>query len=369
MKVLHLLAAGGTGGIEVLCKNLILQSNSKNIENYCGFLFAEGETYNYLKSQNVKMFSVKELDFTKKINFILDYCKEEKIDIIVMHHGGLNCNRIYIELKKRNNKLKYIRYMHACFDKYSFGNSKNLLKNILIKLNMKKTIKCSDKIIYISNASKKSFRKRFKIESYKEKIIYNGISPEFFQKLKEKNFNGKLTMIFVGRLAKVKGVNLLIDAFSNINNMEKIKELIIVGNGVEFKSLKKKVIDLKLEEKIKFVGRQENVIEWLDKSDIFIYPSIWEEGFGISVVEAMSRGCIPITFSKGALPEIINNNANGFLVNKVSSKCLAEKIDYICDLDNKINISKLAIKKSKEFTIENTIHELEEVYKEVIKNI
>ena len=46
MKVLHLLAAGGTGGIEKLCKDLILTSS---LDNRICFLFEEGEAYNYLQ--------------------------------------------------------------------------------------------------------------------------------------------------------------------------------------------------------------------------------------------------------------------------------------------------------------------------------
>ena len=55
MKVLHLLAAGGTGGIEVLCKNIIEKADWDN--RIC-FLFDEGEIYEELKKRNV--FSLKE---------------------------------------------------------------------------------------------------------------------------------------------------------------------------------------------------------------------------------------------------------------------------------------------------------------------
>ncbi len=91
--------------------------------------------------------------------------------------------------------------------------------------------------------------------------------------------------------------------------------------------------ELNLSNRIRFVGRQSNVIEWLDLADIFVYPSIWEEGFGISVVEAMARGCIPITFKRGGLPEIIDNNQNGILVDDVNVKNLVKAIKQIIMLD------------------------------------
>ena len=80
---------------------------------------------------------------------------------------------------------------------------------------------------------------------------------------------------------------------------------------------------------VNFVGTQTNVIEWLDKADIFVYPVIWKEAFGISVVEAMSRGCIPIVTKKGGLPEIIDDEVNGFIISKCDREELAQKITNI----------------------------------------
>lgn len=77
------------------------------------------------------------------------------------------------------------------------------------------------------------------------------------------------------------------------------------------------------------------MIEILDYNDIFVYPSTWEEGFGISVVEAMSRGCIPITFKKGGLLEIIKNEEDGFFADNVSDIELMNKINYVINYDNK----------------------------------
>ena len=130
MKVLHLFAAGGTGGIEVLFRNIVLQS--KNIENICGFMFQEGNIYEELKKSDVKTFSVKNLRYRDKIKYISKYCLDNSIDVIVMHHGGLNCNRIYIKLKKvlERTNIKFIRYMHACFDFKAFGMGKNFIKNV-----------------------------------------------------------------------------------------------------------------------------------------------------------------------------------------------------------------------------------------------
>ena len=103
----------------------------------------------------------------------------------------------------------------------------------------------------------------------------------------------------------------------------------------------------------------------MDKSNIFVYPSIWEEGFGISVIEAMSRGCIPITFHKGGLVEIIENGKNGYLVDEVDYKKLSDAILKVINLNNeeREKMIKKAINTSKKFTIEKTIQTLGQAYK------
>ena len=353
-----------------MCKDIFL--NAKWDNRIC-VLFEEGKIYENLKEMSDKIFSLKNENRNKKkiVEKIVNYCKEEKIDIITVHHGGISCNIIYIELEKKLKEVKFVRYFHGSFDEYSFGNGENKLKNFIVKKVMQKAIDISDKIIYISKAVQKTFEDNFKIKRDKGCIIYNGISEDFFLKPIHKTQNNKIiNLIFVGRIEKIKGINLIIDAFYKIENEIKNLILTIVGDGTERESLEEEVKKLNLEDKIKFVGRQENVIEWLDKADIFIYPSIWKEGFGISVVEAMARGCIPIVSNRGALPEIIKNEYNGFVFEYNCTKnLLTEVLKMVIELnkEDKERIKCNAINDSGVFKIENTINELNNVYIKLIQ--
>ena len=141
--MLHILAAGGVGGIEVLCKDII---KNANWDNRICVLFEEGSIYEELKGEGYNVFSLKNCkdgisSMAKKLS---DYCVQEKIDIVTVHHGGLTINIIYIllhrllKLKKAN--IKFVRYLHGSFDRYSFGNGENKLKDILIKYFMQKPL-------------------------------------------------------------------------------------------------------------------------------------------------------------------------------------------------------------------------------------
>lgn len=367
MKILNLLASGRTGGIEVLCQNILLKSKEDN--RIC-CLFSEGEIYDNLKKAGKKVFSVADLNgnVVKIVKELEKYCQKEKMDVVIVHHGGLKCNIIYLMLMKRLKGTKFIRYLHGCFDNYSFGNDGNCIKRFLVKKVMSKALRKSDLIIYISDAVKRSFENVFNVKSKNNKVIYNGIPDTFFDRQltenkeeQKNNDNNYIQISYVGRLAKLKGVDILIEAVSELQDEIKKIRLNIVGDGEEEKNLKKEVEELKIDKYVTFLGRKKDVIPILDKTDIFIYPSVCEEGLGISVIEAMARKCITIAFNKGGLPEIIDNNKNGIIVENVSSKDLSKAIRHIINMESnkKEETKENARQKAMKFNINNTINEIE----------
>ena len=362
MKNLHLLATGHTGGIETLCNNI---GDESNLDNRWCFLFSGGKIAEEMKEKNtdnVLILAYKKYKLYKFIQILNKYIKQNMIDNVIVHHSGMYCDVIFSILKRKNKSVKFVRILHSCYeDDYSVSN--NAIKRKFELYYMNKALQVSELIISVSKAVQRSYEKRFDIENKKRVVIYNGIPKRFnnIQKDKAVNKKEKITIIYIGRLVKVKGVDLLIDAFSKICVNHKNLELIIVGDGNERFALEQRAKEKKV--KVDFVGIQRDVIKWLDKSDIFVYPSIWEEAFGISVVEAMSRGVIPITFNKGGLPEIILNEKNGFLVKNMDYNSLGQYIEKcikLIETDLAKDIRRNAMDTAKGFIIDNTIKKLEE---------
>jgi len=366
MKILNLLAAGTTGGIEVLLRDIV---NDNTLDNRICFMFGEGDIYEELKQKTAKVFSLKSKNKNKKeiVKEIVKYCINEKIDIITVHHGGINCNLIYIMLKKKLPHIKFVRYFHSSFDEYWAGR-KNI-KGIITKVVMQKAINESDLLIFISKAVEKTFNENFKIDKKSVEIVYNGINNKYIDKKIEKRANENVNIIYVGRLVALKGVDILIKAFEGVYEKYPKSQLTIVGDGSEKNKLYELAKGIKGSENIFFTGRKENVIDWLDKADIFVYPSICQEGFGISVAEAMARGRIPITFNKGGLPELISNGQNGFLVEQVDYIKLSEAILNVIKMNDseKNKIINNAIDTAQNFSIKNTVNKLKNVYEKIIE--
>lgn len=366
MKILNILAGGGAGGLETLSNNIDKYSE---VENYWVFLFSKGEIAEEMMTRhpnNVFYLGYNKINFVQFVVTINKVIKNNKIEIVNFNNSGLYCNLLFLNLKKLNPKVKFIKFLHSCYEDEVHLKNK-LIRDKIYLFFLDKVLQSSDMIVSVSKAVEKTYCEKFNLVKKRKTVIYNGIDNKYFEKkppIRQDISKRKLEIIYVGRLVKVKGVDILIKAINNIKKRE--FHLTIVGDGEEKDNLKKLVKELNMDEKVSFVGIQMNVIDWLDKSDVFVYPSIWKEAFGISVVESMARGCIPIVSNRGGLPEIIEDGKNGYIFEYKNELSLCEKIMYILNSKEKDNIIKNAIETSKKFSIRNTIQNLNKMYNELL---
>jgi len=214
------------------------------------------------------------------------------------------------------------------FDRF-YWNS-DILRKKIIKL----LLKIPSKIICLSEHWK-DFFKTIATEK-KLEVLHNMIDVSSYQQdvsysFKNKNisFDCKKIILFVGELVKRKGVYDVIKVIPIVK--EKIKDCIFVfvGNGNIEKI--KGLCRLKgIESNTFFLGEISGcrkISIFLD-SDVFILPS-YAEGMPITILEAMAAGVPVISTKVGAIPEIIKNGKNGFLIEPGKYNQLAEKIIYL----------------------------------------
>lgn len=154
----------------------------------------------------------------------------------------------------------------------------------------------------------------------KIKTLYNAIDTKnFFPKenpsLKREIIglkNNDFVIVYSGRINEEKGISELIDAMLQLKDYPNVKLMIIGGtfygnakNENEFvRSLKNKAKSI--EDKIVFTGfiPYKNVPDYLHLADIAALPSMWDEPFGLTIVEALAAGLPLITARSGGIPEI-----------------------------------------------------------------
>ena len=194
----------------------------------------------------------------------------------------------------------------------------------------------------------------------KTTVVYNGIDihrfaspkPRFTRKdfhLDENDF----VALYTGRIAEIKGVRELIQAFIRLNGYPDIK-LLIVGSGNfadnnedSYTSEVKKLAE-KIKSQVRFTGYipYEEIPSIMPLADIGIVPSICEEAFSLSALESMAAGLPVIATCSGGLPEVINNEC-ALLVDKDDH--LVESLsDAIVNLYNNPSARKLMSEKGRE---------------------
>jgi glycosyltransferase involved in cell wall biosynthesis len=135
-------------------------------------------------------------------------------------------------------------------------------------------------------------------------------------------------LLFVGRLAREKGVPLLLDAMAGLP--AKVW-LLLVGDGPERRELEAHVQRLGLTDRVVFAGEQDHahVVDALGASDLFVFPS-QTETLGLAVLEAMAAGRAVVAVEGGAVPEIVRDGETGRLVPPEPAalrRAIAELID------------------------------------------
>jgi len=142
-------------------------------------------------------------------------------------------------------------------------------------------------------------------------LIPNGLDLSSIKKVKD-NFGAK-KLVFLSRIHPKKGIEILLDAWKEVNSKEWTLE--IAGEG-DLKYIKELEFNLKTENitNVKFVGPQYGAEKWsfLKSADLFVLPT-YSENFGIVVAEALAVG-IPVITTKGAPWQVLETNRCGWWI-------------------------------------------------------
>lgn len=177
--------------------------------------------------------------------------------------------------------------------------------------------------IALTNFSKNKFIQA----GLKQDKIY--VKPNFLTNPPEPDYSNNGYAIFIGRLSKEKGIDILIEAFKRLSISLK---LIIVGSGL-LKNKLEKTVKLENLSNIQFVCsiKHEQCIELLKKSSFLIMPSVCYEGFPVVICESFACGKPVIASNLGAMAELVEDGKTGFLFEPGNPEDLALKIKWMME--------------------------------------
>ena len=296
------------------------------------FIYGNTKTKNYLTKnyKNIKLKSIKYKlrSSTKEYsNKILKDIRINNYDIVEVHNRPLILN---ILSKKLDNK--FIFYFHN--DPLSMKGSRSINERLYI-------LKRVEKIIFVSEWT----RERFFLEldtklKTKTEVVYPSVE-------KTKKIKKDKNIIFVGRLNHSKGYDLYQKAIIKI--LDEFPEWKAYSIGDEDR--RTIYIDHERHFELGFL-KHRKTLNLLNKSEIAVVPSKWEEPFGRTALEATSRGCATIISNRGGLKETTDH---GIILKKLDNISLYKEIKkLIVNKKKRIQIQKLSRKNIKHLISENT---------------
>ncbi|MFS8600986.1 MULTISPECIES: glycosyltransferase family 4 protein [Priestia] len=157
--------------------------------------------------------------------------------------------------------------------------------------------------------------------------VITGIDYPNNQREKLETSPSNLVITCVARLGPRKGHNHLFEALARLKKYTSNVEVLIVGDGQMREKLEKqkKALGLSM---VKFLGSRDDVPSILNKTDIFVLPTI-NDSLPLSIIEAMHSGTAVISTNCGGIPELIKHNKTGIIVEPGDTEQLAHALKFL----------------------------------------
>jgi glycosyltransferase involved in cell wall biosynthesis len=194
-------------------------------------------------------------------------------------------------------------------------------------------------------------------------LLHSTIDTDYYVNTNSKK---EFDFIFLGRLAEEKNIQLIIHAFSLIciNNIS--PSMVVVGDGPERNNLENLAKKLNIEDKVSFVGFQDDVKTWLNKARIFIMASV-SEGMPTALMQAMACELICISSKVGNISDLIKHEKNGYLF---ESKNEEELSKLMLKSYSNVNLSiKLGVQARKDIILNHSYSSAIKKWNTLIENI
>lgn len=223
------------------------------------------------------------------------------------------------------------------------------------------------KFMVISESTKKDLVSR-KIPAENIFVVECGIDHSLYRNEQDTPKFEKPTIIYLGRIKKYKSVEDLIKALPKV--LEKIPEaeLLIVGDGDYKPVLERLVKDLKLTDKVRFMGyvSKERKVKLLQKAWVSVYPSL-KEGWGLTNIEANACGTPVIASDVPGLRDSVNPGKSGLLFEYGNIQNLAEVlIQVLSDQNLRKKLASGGLEWVKNFTWEKTADQSLEIIQQIV---
>lgn len=321
IKILHTLPDLHIGGVSSLILKLISNFNPEDIEHHICYFGSNTAQLDNFSRLNIKIHHIPYGGVKYSYNVIkefTDLLRRNNIDII---HNHLFLDRVITSLSYYQHRTPIITTIHTT---NLVGQNGSIKERILIRIEDILSKLTSKKFIAVSDTVKDVATSKRLVSKNKIQTIYSGVAiPE--KVTRDISSKRKIKIISIGRLIDSKGFFDLLEIFNICRENNLNVELVILGDGPLRGTLENFVIEKGLTNYVTFFGFVDNVQDQLRNADIYVSCS-YEEGFGLSLVEAMAYSLPVIAYDIPIFREISGVESSIILVDKSNKIEFAQKI-------------------------------------------
>ncbi|HZM15265.1 MAG TPA: N-acetyl-alpha-D-glucosaminyl L-malate synthase BshA [Candidatus Krumholzibacteria bacterium] len=191
-----------------------------------------------------------------------------------------------------------------------------------------------------------------------------GVSPELRRRFAR---DDEFILMHASNFRPVKNVRALVEIFARVQ-AEVPAKLVLIGEGPDLPFAKRRLTELRLADRVLFLGNQQCIEELLPAADLFLLPS-HHESFGLAALEAMACGTVVLATETGGTREVIDHGRNGYLcppnaVDAWTSTALAVLRDPAQRARLQVAAREAAVRR---FAAEKQVAAYEEVYLEAMQ--
>jgi N-acetyl-alpha-D-glucosaminyl L-malate synthase BshA len=290
--------------------------------------------------------------------------KMQELDILHVHYAVPHAICAYLAKRMVGDHLKVVTTLHGT-DITVLAQDESLSDLIRLAINE------SDAVTAVSDDLIRETRQALGIEKPID-LVYNFVDKRVYYprgcdilRTEYAEPHEKILM-HISNFRPVKRVADVIDIFARVN--EKIpSRLLLVGEGTDLSKICNRVKELGLQNRVSFLGKQDEVAQIISLADIMLLPSE-KESFGLVALEAMACGVPTVASNAGGIPELVTHGQTGYLAPVGDTVQMSEYvIKLLSDEDLYESFSQACVRRAQtQFCVEQLTEQYEQIYYRIL---